>query len=164
MKTKPEKSAAVITIHDAPKMSKRGRNAIADWMERQAQFLRNNAKQLNHRFRARYIYVLMVALTLIVLAPGCKYFSGATSTPEAVTFTSFKDVWDASYTAYFEFEKRVVQGKVSKADEAKADNAWNLFRASYKAAFKTANMSNGAPAPDDLLQAKSGLIKLLTTL
>ena len=51
-----EKSAAILTIHRAPEMSKRGRKAIADWLRRQADFLEHNADELSKRFTARYLY------------------------------------------------------------------------------------------------------------
>lgn len=50
------KSAATITIHDAAKMTAKGRKAIAAWMRRQAGFLEKHAKELSPRFRARYLY------------------------------------------------------------------------------------------------------------
>lgn len=53
MKTK---SAAIITIKDAPRMSTKGKRAIAKWMKRQADFLLQNNKQLSPRFTARYLY------------------------------------------------------------------------------------------------------------
>lgn len=57
MKIKPkEKSAAIVTIHDAPNMTTKGRRAIVAWLRRQAGFLENNSKQLSKRFTARYIY------------------------------------------------------------------------------------------------------------
>jgi len=51
-----DKSQAIITIYDAPKMSKKGRKAIADWMRRQARFLEHHSGELSSRFRARYMY------------------------------------------------------------------------------------------------------------
>lgn len=64
------KTAAIVTIFNAPQMSKRGRNQIAAWLERQASLLRKNAKQLtNGRFTARYIFAPMAALVL--MATGC---------------------------------------------------------------------------------------------
>ncbi len=51
-----EKSAAILTIHRAPAMSKRGRKAIAAWLRRQAGFLERNADELSNRFTARYLY------------------------------------------------------------------------------------------------------------
>jgi hypothetical protein len=53
MKTK---SAAIVTIKDAPKMSKRGRKAIAAWLRRQAVFLEQYGTKLSPRFTARYLY------------------------------------------------------------------------------------------------------------
>lgn len=55
-RTIKDKSAAIITIIDAPKMSKNGRKDIADWMRRTATFLEKHAAELSPRFRARYIY------------------------------------------------------------------------------------------------------------
>ena len=50
------KSAAIITIRDAAKMSKKGRLAIASWMRKQAMFLEKYSKQLSSRYTARYLY------------------------------------------------------------------------------------------------------------
>ena len=51
-----DKSAAVLTIKDAPKMSEKGRKAIALWLRRQAGFLLKHNKQLANRYTARYLY------------------------------------------------------------------------------------------------------------
>jgi hypothetical protein len=53
---KTEKSAAIITIKDAPSMSKKGRRQIAAWMRRQATFLEESGHVLSSRFTARYLY------------------------------------------------------------------------------------------------------------
>lgn len=50
------KSAAVLTIFDAPNMSEKGRKDIAAWLRRQAGFLLKNNKELAKRFTARYLY------------------------------------------------------------------------------------------------------------
>jgi hypothetical protein len=57
VKKKPaEKSAAVITIKDAPEMTKAGRRKIAAWMRQQADFLEFEGKAFSKRFTARYLY------------------------------------------------------------------------------------------------------------
>jgi hypothetical protein len=56
------KSAAIITIHDAPSMTKRGRTAIARWMRRQADFLERESKNLSRRFTARYLYLALAVI------------------------------------------------------------------------------------------------------
>jgi hypothetical protein len=57
MSKKPvEKSAAIITIKDAPEMTKRGRRQIAEWMRKQADFLEFEGKAFSKRFTARYLY------------------------------------------------------------------------------------------------------------
>lgn len=50
------RSAAVLTIFDAPNMTTRGANAIAKWLENQAKFLRKYRAELSNRFVARYLY------------------------------------------------------------------------------------------------------------
>ena len=56
MKTKPMKSAAILTIKDAADMTDQGKKDIAEWLRRQAQFLRKDGKNFSKRFRARYMY------------------------------------------------------------------------------------------------------------
>ncbi len=51
-----EKTAAVVTIFDAPDMNAEGKKEIADWLRRQAQFLEEYNDLLSPRYRARYFY------------------------------------------------------------------------------------------------------------
>lgn len=51
-----EQSAAIVTIKDAPNMTKRGRRKIALWLRRQAMFLEQHSDKLSRRFTARYLY------------------------------------------------------------------------------------------------------------
>jgi len=53
---KTVKSAAIITIHNAPTMHTRGRKSVAAWMRKQADFLEKHAKELPSKFVARYLY------------------------------------------------------------------------------------------------------------
>lgn len=55
MKTK-HKSAAVLTVFDAAKMTLKGRRDIAKWLQRQANTILTNSKRLSSRFTARYMY------------------------------------------------------------------------------------------------------------
>lgn len=55
-KPQPDKSAAVITIFDADKMTARGRKAIAKWLQHHAQMLLEHGKEYAPRFRGRYLY------------------------------------------------------------------------------------------------------------
>lgn len=50
------KSAAIITIKKADKMTTAGRKAIAKWMRRQAGFLESHGNNFASRFTARYLY------------------------------------------------------------------------------------------------------------
>ncbi len=57
-KKRKERSAAIVTIHDAPNMTPKGARDIAAWLERTAKMLRDGEarKVLAGRFRARYLY------------------------------------------------------------------------------------------------------------
>lgn len=56
-RVKPKhKSAAVLTIRDAPKMGAKGKRDIANWLRRQADFLLKDGDQFANRFTARYLY------------------------------------------------------------------------------------------------------------
>lgn len=50
------KSAAVITIHRASRMTPSGRKRIANWLRQQAKFLTVYGKEFSGRFTARYLY------------------------------------------------------------------------------------------------------------
>jgi len=51
-----KKSAAILTIKRAARMTPRGRKDIAAWLRRQASFLEKHAKEYSERFTARYLY------------------------------------------------------------------------------------------------------------
>lgn len=51
-----DKAAAIITVKDAPAMTKRGRKQIAQWLRRQATFVERYGSELSTRFTARYLY------------------------------------------------------------------------------------------------------------
>ena len=50
------KTAAILTIRDADRMSVRGRTEIAEWLFRAAQDLIQLGGQYSGRFTARYLY------------------------------------------------------------------------------------------------------------
>ena len=51
-----EKSAAIVTVHHAHNMTKKGRKDIAKWLRRQADFLEQDGDKYAARFTARYLY------------------------------------------------------------------------------------------------------------
>jgi hypothetical protein len=57
MKKKKVKTAAILTIYDADKMTEKGRKEIADWLRRQAKDLIKYGWQYTKEMRARYQYV-----------------------------------------------------------------------------------------------------------
>lgn len=55
MKTK-NKSAAIVTIRDADKMSPKGRKRIAAWLRSRAVLLEQHGDLMAKTFTARYLY------------------------------------------------------------------------------------------------------------
>lgn len=51
-----QKSAAIVTIRDAGRMTKKGRRAIAAWLRRHAEWLEQHGDQYSTRFTGRYLY------------------------------------------------------------------------------------------------------------
>ena len=51
-----DKSAAILTVKDGHKMTRKGRKDIAAWLRRQASFLERHGDQFSGRFTARYLY------------------------------------------------------------------------------------------------------------
>lgn len=51
-----ERSAVILTVKDAPKMTRQGRKNIASWLRRQARFLEEHGPEFAGRFTARYLY------------------------------------------------------------------------------------------------------------
>lgn len=49
-------TAAIVTIKDAARMTKRGRERIAQWLERHAKDLRELGSEYSGRFIGRYYY------------------------------------------------------------------------------------------------------------
>ena len=53
---KKDKTAAILTIKDAPKMNSKGRKRIAAWLRSRAALLEKHADLMATRFTSRYIY------------------------------------------------------------------------------------------------------------
>ena len=51
-----EQSAAIVTIKDAPSMTKRGRKQIAAWLRKHADWLEQDGDKYSKRFTGRYLY------------------------------------------------------------------------------------------------------------
>lgn len=51
-----DKTAAIVTIKNAPKMTVKGRRQIAAWLRSRAVLLEKHADLLASRFTSRYIY------------------------------------------------------------------------------------------------------------
>lgn len=56
MPTKTPKSAAIVTIFDASKMTPAGRKRIAKWLRSRADLLENHADLMASRFTSRWLY------------------------------------------------------------------------------------------------------------
>ena len=51
-----DKTAAILTIHRAADMTRKGRADIVKWLRRQASLLTRDADKLATRYTARYLY------------------------------------------------------------------------------------------------------------
>jgi len=100
--------------------------------------------------------LVFAPLAPVILTQGC-----ATQTAEAKTFQTFKATWTTAHAAYAQWCERVVQGKVTAAQEEQADNAWNAFRGTFKAAL-LADRGNMAAAPTADVKAKADQVLALT--
>ena len=56
VKKKATKTAAVVTVYGADKMTPKGRKLVAAWLRKQAGFVEKYGWWLSRRFTARYIY------------------------------------------------------------------------------------------------------------
>lgn len=56
VKRRKAKSAAIVTIRDAARMTARGRRDVAAWLRRTASFLVKHGDQYSSRFTGRYMY------------------------------------------------------------------------------------------------------------
>ncbi len=100
----------------------------------------------------KQIPVVMLALALLSLV-GCQ--TGGD------TFTAFKDTWTVAHSAYQAHCERVVQGKVSAANEQRVDAAWNNFRTLFKASLQSAQMNWKAAAPTEVQASAKALLKTM---
>ena len=50
------RTAAIVTILKAPKMTTKGRKQIANWLRSRAKLLEKHSDLLSNRFVSRYIY------------------------------------------------------------------------------------------------------------
>jgi hypothetical protein len=95
------------------------------------------------------LLVYPMTFTAFVVAPVILAGCSTTDTREAVTYHSLKDTWNVAHAAYGVFCERVVQGKVTKEQEAQADAAWNLFRSTFRTALVAAGQNwSAAPPPE----------------
>lgn len=95
---------------------------------------------------------------------GCASLQSTPPTREAVVYYAFRDTWSGAHEAYKGFCELVVLGKVSKADEADVDKAWNRFRVGFKAALLAANNDWSAVTPASVIAQKDDLITLIRAL
>lgn len=112
----------------------------------------------------RYLPLILALLALgpAVTFTGCSIFHAPERTPEAKKFDTYTSVYNGAREAYKGFKRECFAGRVSAAQEAKADRAWNEFRRAYDAAFRV-GMENLA-APENILALKAALIAALSKL
>ena len=108
-----------------------------------------------------WIATLLCAL-LIVCSPGCSLLAPKSDlTWEASRFNSFKSTWTATLAVYdFHMDRRVA-GKVSAADAAAVDAAWNTFRLAFRLALAQARGNENAFTPDNVKKLADDVLTLI---
>jgi hypothetical protein len=108
---------------------------------------------------------LILVLALLCAVPsftGCNVLSPKTKvTYEASVFLSFKDVWTVTRQAYVGFKTRQAEGKVSAADAADVDKAWNTFRGAYVIALDVAAQNENAFTPANVRDLANDVLDLI---
>lgn len=113
----------------------------------------------------RHVGVLLLISALsfgLLSTTGCTLFSPVPRTPEAKRFDSYKTAYSAARESYKTFKRECYAGRVTAANEAKGDQAWDEFRKNYEIVFKLGNSETTATA--DFIALKDNLVHLLLTL
>jgi hypothetical protein len=109
----------------------------------------------------------LLALTLVAIAcllGGC---ASTTTTPQqshsaaAITYLTFADVWTVTHAAYSGYCDQAVLGKVSPADQADIDKAWNAFRGAYGIALQAAQLDKSQVTPENVRKLSNDLLTLI---
>lgn len=112
------------------------------------------------RTLALMVLIAVAPVAIVSTQTGC----ATNRTTEAKVFDSFKTTYNFAYHAYESYVRLVVQGKVTKENEAKADAAWNQFRSGFSIAFKAANLNWEAATPAEVTALANQFNALLQTL
>jgi len=108
-----------------------------------------------------YRLLLMLCMAL-AFTPGCSVLSPKSPvTWEASRYLSFRDVYDVSYRAYVAHNVRVLDGKVSKADDEDVDKAWNTFRTAYLIALDQARGDENKFTPENVRKLANDVLDLI---
>jgi len=107
------------------------------------------------------LFFASTAFIVPVFVTGC---ATPERTHEAVINDTFHTTYRAAKEAYLAYCDLVIQNKVSKEKEARADAAWNDFRDKFSAAFKLASNDWNALTPDQVRLFTVQFIAFLKTL
>lgn len=105
---------------------------------------------------------MLPAATIGVGVSGCAWLKNQPA--ETVKYYTFLDSWTLSKAAYEGWCDRVVLGKISQADEAAVDVAWNKYRAAFNTSIALARQDWNAITPASLLEIQTDLLKLIASL
>ena len=106
-----------------------------------------------------FIFAVAISVASLTLT-GCV----TPRTPEARVYDTFKTTYNAAYSSYESYCKLVVLGKVSKAEEAKVDAAWNDFRSAFTLSLRAASLNWSAATPAQVQKLAVDLNKLILSL
>jgi len=93
---------------------------------------------------------------------GCRLFSGKSPvTWEASRYGSFRDTWTLTLALYDHAKDLQVAGKITAADAADIDAAFNLFRIGFKQALGTAQGDENAFTPESVKVLANNVLTLI---
>jgi hypothetical protein len=109
----------------------------------------------------RMVAATMIIFAVAVAAPTVMTTGCVTPTStRAKVFLTLKDTWTVVDKAMNVYAEQVVRGKVSKEAEAKADAAYDNFRAAWRVAVRSTGTDN-VVTPDNVKALADALLNIL---
>lgn len=103
----------------------------------------------------------MLAFPVATVITGCK---NTPTSPQAITFLTFKDTWSGVKAAMRVYADQAARGKVSLDKQTQIDDAYEKFRISFLAAIKAARFDWAASTPAEQDALAQNVITLINQL
>lgn len=104
----------------------------------------------------------VVTIALIGVTPGCGTLPERP--PRTIALDSLRSTYDSALTAYENYVRLYVAGQVKPEKKVKVDAAWVKFSAATDVAVQAAALNWSATTPANVLQLKTDLLILISSL